>query len=191
MDGILVVERSATLSHLLKRTLAAADIGARSELSSYLETIDHLQRSSELDQTYRLVLIGAPARMTREFAALLDFLRGDGKALPVLLMAHEKAPELVAFAEARPQASLVLWANFSRIPGAIKALVPESAEMHDAPAALAANAGGIHILFVDDSQSVRLAYRQLLEPQRFQRRDRQVRSRKPAKSPQVTEILTW
>jgi hypothetical protein len=88
LDGILVVERSATLSHLLKRTLAAASMGASSELSSYLETIDHLQRSAELEQPYRLLLIGAPARMTREFAALLDFLRGDGQALPVLLMAH-------------------------------------------------------------------------------------------------------
>ena len=170
MDGILVVERSATLSHLLKRTLAAASIGARSELSGYLETIDHLQRSAELEQPYRLLLIGAPARMTREFSAVLDFLRGDGKALPVLLMAHEKTPELIAFAQARARARLVLWAEFSRIPGAIKALVPESDAPLQTPAQAApkiANAGSIRILFVDDSESVRLAYQQLLERNGF------------------------
>jgi diguanylate cyclase (GGDEF)-like protein/PAS domain S-box-containing protein len=170
LDGILVVERSATLSHLLKRTLAAASIGARSELSSYLETIDHLQRSAELDQTYRMLLVGAPARMTREFGALLDFLRGEAKALPVLLMAHEKMPELNEFVESRTHASLVLWANFSRIPGAIKALVPEPDEPRETPAPPVPKAGGaasIRILFVDDSQSVRLAYRQLLERNGF------------------------
>ncbi|HZP65993.1 MAG TPA: EAL domain-containing protein [Rudaea sp.] len=165
MDGILLVERSATLSHLLNRTLAAANMRARSELSSYLETIDHLQRSAELDQRYGLLLVGAPARMTREFAALLDYLRGDGKNLPLLLMAHEKIAELTDFAAARPQTSLVLWANFGRIPGAIRALVPEpeSSPEPTPPAGKSSANGGIRILFVDDSQSVRLAYQQLLE----------------------------
>ncbi len=59
----------------------------------------------------------------------------------------------------------MLWANFSRIPGAIKALVPESDEPHETsvpPALKGGSAESIRILFVDDSQSVRLAYRQLL-----------------------------
>src|SRR6185295_4028181 len=144
---------------------------SRSELSSYLETIDHLQRSGELEQPYRMLLIGAPARMTREFNALLDFLRADGKALPVLIMAHEQNAELTAFAQARTHTSLVLWANFSRIPGAIRTLIPDADERHEAPADAPAKAGAhgpIRILFVDDSQSVRLAYRQLLERNGFE-----------------------
>ncbi len=171
MDGILVVERSATLSHLLKRTLSAAGIGARSELSSYLEAIDHLKRSADLEQPYRLLLIGAPARMTSEFGALLEFLCGPAVALPVLLMAHEKSPELMQFASNRPQANLVQWADFSRIPGAIRSLTPEPVDSPDEPAITVTGAsqpGGIRILFVDDSQSVRLAYRQLLERNGFQ-----------------------
>ena len=39
MSGILVVERSATLSHLLRRTLAAASLAPRSELASFLDTV--------------------------------------------------------------------------------------------------------------------------------------------------------
>jgi len=169
LTGILVVERSATLCHLLKRTLSAAGINARSELSSYLEAVDHLQRSAELDQDYALLLVGAPARMTREFAALLDYLRATaGAAMPVLLMAHEKTADLIAFAEAHRHATLVLWANFSRIPGVLKTLLPEDAEPHIAPVVANAPAGdGIRILFVDDSQSVRLAYQQLLERNGF------------------------
>src|SRR5690349_19902448 len=101
-------------------------MSSRSELSSYLETVDHLQRSSELEQPYRMLLVGAPARMTREFSALLDFLRGDGKALPLLMMAHEQSAELSAFAQSRAKTSLVLWSNFNRIPGAVRALIPDA-----------------------------------------------------------------
>ncbi|MEP6485152.1 MAG: EAL domain-containing protein [Rudaea sp.] len=174
MEGILVVERSATLGHLLKRTLGAASIVPRGELSSYLEALDHLQRSSELGQNYRLVLIGAPARMTREFAALLEFFKGDGSSTPVLMMAHEKSPDLMQFIESRQPSNLIMWAEFSRIPGAIRALAPAPVAAANEPkvdapviSAEPAVSAGIKILFVDDSQSVRLAYRQLLERNGF------------------------
>jgi CheY-like chemotaxis protein len=171
LPGILVVERSTTLSHLLRRTLTASGISPRSELASYFEAIDHLRRSAELDQPYGLLLVGAPARLTREFGALLEFLRGpDGSMLPVVLMTHELLPELEEFARTRGNLSLVLWTNFSRIPGVLRALMPEN---EDDPAAFPIAAGpapvtGIHILFVDDSPSVRLAYQHLLERNGFQ-----------------------
>ena len=174
VEGILVVERSATLGHLLKRTLGAASITPRGELSSYLEALDHLQRSAELGQNYRLVLIGAPARMTREFAALLEFFKGDGSSTPVLMMAHEKSPDLMQFVESRQPSNLIMWADFSRIPGAIRALAPAPTPAANEPKAEAPVVSaeptvstGIKILFVDDSQSVRLAYRQLLERNGF------------------------
>jgi diguanylate cyclase (GGDEF)-like protein/PAS domain S-box-containing protein len=175
VEGILVVERSATLGHLLKRTLGAASITPSGELSSYLEALDHLQRSAELGQNYRLVLIGAPARMTREFSALLEFFKGTGSQMPVLMMAHERSPELAQFVETRQPSNLIMWADFSRIPGAIRAMAPAPVPAANEPKAEAAPVAaeaavpstGIRILFVDDSQSVRLAYRQLLERNGF------------------------
>jgi diguanylate cyclase (GGDEF)-like protein/PAS domain S-box-containing protein len=176
VEGILVVERSATLGHLLKRTLGAASITPSGELSSYLEALDHLQRSAELGQNYRLVLIGAPARITREFSALLEFFKGPGSRVPVLMMAHEKSPDLAQFIESRQPSNLIMWADFSRIPGAIRAMAPQptaaanepKAEAPPLPAETSAvPSAGIRILFVDDSQSVRLAYRQLLERNGF------------------------
>src|ERR1700709_2434257 len=124
VEGILVVERSATLGHLLKRTLGAAGITPSGELSSYMEALDHLQRSAELGQNYRLVLVGAPARMTREFSALLEFFKGSGNHVPVLMMAHEKSPDLAQFIESRQPSNLIMWAEFSRIPGVIRAMAP-------------------------------------------------------------------
>ncbi|MGA9334963.1 MAG: EAL domain-containing protein [Rudaea sp.] len=177
---MLIVERSVTLSHLLKRTLAAASLGTPNELSSYVEALDHLKRSAELGQSYRLLLIGAPARMTEEFSTLLDYLRVTAQSLAILLMAHEKTPELLGFLQARARTNVVLWSDFNRIPGAIKTLVSPSAlvapinsvpktPLPDEGGELAAGpgVGGIRILLVDDSQSVRLAYRQLLESNGF------------------------
>lgn len=180
MDGILVVERSVTLSHLLKRTLAAGGLSVPNELSSYVEALDHLKRSAELGHSYGLLLIGAPARMTQEFSALLEHLRSDAQTVAVLLMAHEKSPELLGFMHARAHTNVVLWSDFNRIPGAIKTLAPEAAtaavtvaapaathaHADSAPAA-STNDNAIRILLVDDSQSVRLAYRQLLERNGF------------------------
>ena len=170
MAGILLVERSTTLNHLLKRTLTAAGIVARSELSSYFETIDHLRRSADLDQPYNLLLVGAPARMTREFAALLEFLRGpDGAVLPVVLMTHEILPEFEEFVRLRGNCSLTLWTNFNRLPGILRAVLPaDDTPLPSATATDVLPANGIHILFVDDSPSVRLAYKQLLERNGFQ-----------------------
>jgi diguanylate cyclase (GGDEF)-like protein/PAS domain S-box-containing protein len=171
LPGILLVERSTTLNHLLKRTLTAAGFAARSEQASYFETIDHLRRSAELDQPYGLLLIGAPGRVTREFAALLDYLRSpDGAIVPVVLLTHEVLPEFEEFARTRANLNLMLWANFGRLPGIIRGRLSDDAETP--PPASAASvplpATGINILFVDDSQSVRMAYQRLLESNGFQ-----------------------
>jgi diguanylate cyclase (GGDEF)-like protein/PAS domain S-box-containing protein len=171
LPGILVVERSTTLNHLLKRTLTAAGITARGELANYFEAIDLLRRSAELEQPFGLLLVGAPGRMTREFSALLEYLRSpDGAVLPVVLMTHEMLPEFEEFARTRPNLNTMLWANFGRLPGIIRAQLPGGAEP-PLPAATPNGVlppNGIHILFVDDSHSVRLAYQQLLERNGFQ-----------------------
>ena len=171
LPGILVVERSTTLNHLLKRTLTAAGLSARGELAGYFETIDQLRRAAEHDQPFGLLLVGAPGRITREFAALLEYLRSaDGAAVPVVMMTHEMLPELEEFGRNRSNLELMLWANFSRLPGVIRAQLPDDVQAATAPPAtkLAPAATGIHILFVDDSQSVRLAYQHLLERNGFQ-----------------------
>jgi len=170
LPGILVVERSTTLNHLLKRTLSAAGIVERSELASYIEAIDHLRRSAELDQPYSLLLVGAPARMTREFSALLEYLRStEAESLAVVLMTHEMLPELEQLAKTRSHINLMLWANFSRLPGVLRTLQPVDPEpAQETSIAAAVPANGVHVLFVDDSPSVRLAYQHLLERNGFQ-----------------------
>ena len=147
LPGILVVERSTTLNHLLKRTLAAAGLVARSELASYVETVDHLRRSADLDQHYSLLLIGAPARMTRDFASLLDYLRsGTGAKLPVVLMTHELLAELNEFARSRANLHVMLWSGFNRLPGVVREALHEEDDAAAPAAPTTVPANGIQIL---------------------------------------------
>lgn len=179
MAGILVVERSTTLNHLLQRTLQASRVSSWAELTSYADTLDHLQRASDMGQPYGLILLGAPARSTRDFEDLLMYLRNPRQArIPLLLLAHEKNAEIDAFVAARPETTFLLWANFSRIPAVIQQLAPEpepapvedtftESNMTGAPIQASDMVRqpetGVRVLFVDDSASVRLAYKQLLE----------------------------
>ncbi len=229
MSGILVVERSTTLKHLLQRTLQAAQVGSWAELESYADTLDHLQRARDQGQPYAMVILGAPARMTREFDDLLIYLRNPRELkVPLLLLAHERTADVAGFLLARPDTQFLLWSNFSRIPALIRQAVGNSqsakaspeARNNDRPkseislgeptpqaprpnqsptpvsppkpAPMARSAplpakppaplapveapisaaiedtpikerNGIGVLFVDDSASVRLAYKQLLE----------------------------
>ena len=184
MSGILVVERSATLNHLLQRTLQASQVGSWAELTSYADTLDHLQRAADMGQPYGLIMLGAPARSTRDFEDLLMFLRNPRQAkIPLLLLAHEKIAEIDSFVAARPETTFLLWANFSRIPAIIRQLAPVPEPVNvETPGRESAMAGtpmfqsdaahkpanGVRLLFVDDSASVRLAYKQLLDRNGYQ-----------------------
>jgi diguanylate cyclase (GGDEF)-like protein/PAS domain S-box-containing protein len=184
VSGILVVERSATLNHLLQRTLQASQVGSWAELTSYADTLDHLQRAADMGQPYGLIMLGAPARSTRDFEDLLMFLRNPRQAkIPLLLLAHEKTADIDTFVAARPETTFLLWANFSRIPAIIRQLAPTpepaAAEAPGREPTMSGTpmthtdsahkpANGVRLLFVDDSASVRLAYKQLLDRNGYQ-----------------------
>jgi diguanylate cyclase (GGDEF)-like protein/PAS domain S-box-containing protein len=182
MSGILVVERSATLSHLLQRTMAAAHIEPEKSVVNFGECQALLQSAQGAGKPIKLLIIGAPQRPSSEFDGLLSYLTiGEGAKIPVLLMAYEKSPIINAFLLERRHAQLLLWNSFSRIPQAVKQLLPASDEvkrssntsevtneMAAVPTPVVERAsGGLNVLFVDDSQSVRFAYRQLLTAQGF------------------------
>ncbi|HET9032147.1 MAG TPA: EAL domain-containing protein [Dokdonella sp.] len=163
MSGILLVERSTTLNHLLRRTLAAASLPVRAEIGNYLEALDHLRRigsSAGGDPPYSLAIIGAPARPTREYQALLEFTRDAPAAPPTLLMAHEETAEVRNWADASLRGRLLLWSQFGRIPSSVIELAPDEFAEESAEKG---SAERVRILFVDDSKSVCRAYSDLLE----------------------------
>jgi len=198
-EGIIIVERSATLSHLVQRTLGATGVTPQASLSNYGEAAAHIDTHE-----VAAIILGSPQRNSSEFEALLSFLKiGAGKNIPVLLMANEKTPQLTQWLSDRRLAQTLLWANFGRIPSALKTLLPSSEaapanhstpsdvgkvepgkkpsangtiDSQDGirkyliprPAAVLPNAKPLNLLFIDDSQSVRFAYKQMLLGQGFE-----------------------
>ena len=162
MSGILLVERSTTLSHLLRRTLAAAALPVRAEIGNYLEAHDHLRRigrPNSKDPPYALAIIGAPARATREYQALLEFARHAPDAPATLLMAHEETAEIRTWAATTMRGRFLLWSQFSRIPACVAELAPDELVTDGA---IVETGERVRILFVDDSRSVCQAYSDLL-----------------------------
>lgn len=174
MSGIIIVESSATLSHLLQRTLSASKFDADRVLTSYSEASELLESVEAGAVKIKVLIIGAPQRSGADFDALLEQL-GQGRApgMAVLLLTHEKTTALSEWLSRRRNAFLLLWSNFGRIPAALKQLLPPEIDKGEAlgptPEAITrpATAPPLRVLFVDDSQSVRFAYRQLLENNGF------------------------
>ncbi len=172
MSGIVVVEGSATLNHLLQRTLAASKLSADRVLQSYPEAHELLESIEAGAVKTRVMVVGAPQRSSSEFEAFMgELARGRAPALAILVLSHEKSPFLTDWMARRRNAFLLLWSNFSRIPAALQQMLPNEASeaLGPAPAALAraATAPPLRVLFIDDSQSVRFAYRSLLENHGF------------------------
>lgn len=165
MNGLIVVERSATLSHLVVRTLAAAQIQPTKVLASYGEAQLIIGNGAARAST---VILGVPQRLTPEFLELLEFLKtGTGSSAAVLLMSHEPAPALTQWLNERAHAAMLPWANFGRLPAALKQLAPEQGPSR-ATNVLNQRSGPLRLLFVDDSQTVRVTYRQMLAEQGFE-----------------------
>jgi diguanylate cyclase (GGDEF)-like protein/PAS domain S-box-containing protein len=192
---IVLVERSATLSHLVLRTLSAAGMTPKRGINAYPDAVSYVDKNPNI-----VMLLGAPQRSTPEFEALLAFLKtGAGSKIPVLLLANEKTAQLLQWLSDRRAAQILLWTNFARIPTVIEALrsevVPAAAAIALAPARAAAAskakpasaaatevrtsyqptpvirrddaAAELRVLFIDDSQSVRFAYKQMLSKQGY------------------------
>lgn len=174
MSGIVVVETSATLNHLLQRTLSASRLAADRVVDNYAmagELIDAIDRNEE---RARLLVLGVPQRHNRDFEALIArLLEGRAPRLPILVLAHEKTPFVSEMLARRRNAFLLLWAQFSRIPAAIRQLLPPEIPGAEgtarSPEVLPRRptTAPLKVLFVDDSQSVRLAFRELLENHGF------------------------
>jgi len=184
VPGILVVERSTTLNHLLQRTLQAAQVGSWEELHSFADALDHLQRVADMGQSYQFIITGSPPRSSRDFEELLIFLRNPRQArIPLLVLGLDKLPVVEQLLGQRAETHFLPWTQFARIPALVRQVMPvvEPALAEEAGAAAAeAMAGmvgapspelalphliadGVRVLFVDDSASVRIAYRQLLD----------------------------
>ncbi|MCB1606336.1 MAG: response regulator, partial [Xanthomonadales bacterium] len=167
MSGIVIAERSATLSHLLQRTLSASKLSADRMLDNYAE-VEPLLQAGLSNGPVSLLLLGAPQRLGPDFETLLEQLLDERyQDLPVLVLTHELQSPLNDWLSQRRRSSLLLWANFSKIPPLVRQHLPEEVPEKAKPGKQGRHQFGLKLLFVDDSQSVRFAYRQMLSSHGF------------------------
>ncbi len=117
---------------------------------------------SAADADFVGVVLSWPEQVDDEFEALLSQLTShDLSHLAILLLAHDVSAKAVAWLKKRRRSALLLWSDCSEAPDAIERLVKSGSS---AGVELVNDMSDHHlrVLFVDDSPTVRIAFRRLL-----------------------------
>jgi CheY-like chemotaxis protein len=157
MAKLLLIEPSATRRRALTTMLLAKGhelIAAH----GYAEGITLIADRTLLPL---LVVISWPEYADQRANDIFAALRSkDWQQTPVLILADSTDAGGVSWLMKRPMTSLLLWSDYSDTPQAVhKLLQPKPAEISK-PAA--DSRASLKILFVDDSPTVRVAFRRLL-----------------------------
>jgi diguanylate cyclase (GGDEF)-like protein/PAS domain S-box-containing protein len=160
---ILVIDSSATRQYVLRRVLAGRFphiIPCRTPSAA----VERLCQASTAARP-AAILLGlelVPPAYADELLALV--CRPDFRDLAVLLLAHVAEPATVEWVARRARSAILLWEDFTDSAECLeKLLVP-------APREAESGAPGnepIHVLFVDDSRTVRASYARLLAEQGY------------------------
>jgi len=132
-----------------------------SELQSFAQALPVLQRLGATSSGFRGVVIGWPEHPDEIADDVLALLRQDEfEHFAVLLLAESNDSAVVNWLMKRPSTGLLLWSDYSECADAMLKLInPPSPVLPDL------DQGGqshLRILFVDDSATVRIAFRRLL-----------------------------
>jgi diguanylate cyclase (GGDEF)-like protein/PAS domain S-box-containing protein len=156
MSRVLMIEASATRRRALSSMLAAKGFEVQ-VLSSYT---DGLQALTQQRDGFQAVVLSWPEYSDHRAEEVFTLLRArDWQSLPTLVLADSTDAGAVNWLMKRPTAALLLWGDYSDAPEALHKLIHPSK-----PEAAAANADSeqLKILLVDDSPTVRVAFRRLL-----------------------------
>lgn len=158
MDRVLLIEASATRRRALSSMLAQKAFEV-TVIPTYSEALSVLA-STERDK-FSALLVSWPEYSDHRADEVFAMLRArDWIALPVLVMADSTDAGAVNWLMKRAATALLLWSDYSDAPEALNKLIRPSVRA----AAPEAKPGieQLKVLFVDDSPTVRVAFRRLL-----------------------------
>ena len=160
MDRILLLEISATRRRAMHTLLAAKGFEV-SEVADYGQALPVLQRLGSGAAAFRGLVIGWPEHSYPHADEVFALLRHDElEHLAVLILADTNDGAAVNWMMKRPSTGLLLWSDYSECADAmLKLISPPSPLLPDL------DLGGqshLRMLFVDDSATVRVAFRRLL-----------------------------
>lgn len=160
MDRILLLEASTTRRRAMHSLLASKGFDV-TDLPDYAHALSVLERLGTTAADFRAIVIGWPEisdNPTDEVFALLH--RDEFEHFAVLLLAEGNDGAAVNWMMKRASTGLLLWSDYSECPEALtKLLNPASPILPDLDIGGQAH---LRVLFVDDSATVRVAFRRLL-----------------------------
>ncbi|HEX3897341.1 MAG TPA: EAL domain-containing protein [Rudaea sp.] len=165
MDRVLLLETSPTRRRALQAMLSAKGFHV-GEFPDYQKALPLLEKYGNAQSGYRGLVIGWPEQRDSHSDAIFARLRShEYEHLPVLLLADVNDVAAVNWMMKRPTTGLLLWSDYSECADALAKLInPPSPLLPDL------EIGGqshLRILFVDDSATVRVAFRRLLMKQGY------------------------
>ncbi len=158
MHSLLLIEPSATLRHLLRRSLAARADLQLVEAATFDTGLAQLRRATPSD--FAAVILGSPADDHPTAQAILAELKaGNARGCAMLIMAHAADAAAFEWAVRRPRTALLLWNDHTEAAACLDRLLAVPAAPAVAPAT---GHGDIRVLLVDDSRTIRESYKRLL-----------------------------
>ena len=163
MAKILLIEPSATRRRALMTMLQAKG----HELAPATSYSDGLSVISGAGIAPAVVVVSWPEYADQRANEIFAMLRmREWQNVPVLVLADSTDAGGVAWLMKRPLTSLLLWTDYSDTPEAINKLLSPTAQQ---PAKTPGDGrASLKILFVDDSPTVRVAFRRLLLSEGYQ-----------------------
>lgn len=165
MQQILTIEPSATQRYVLNNTLEAAGFGV-----VVAEDADAAERAlsarlTDLDHALEGVVLSWPDSPDEGMSRIMAMLElPDHHDLPVMVLNQAKRSGARAWVDNRNRARLLEWRHQRNAGEALKRLIGGEPLMSEDNAA---NDGGLSVLVVDDSPSIRLAFGDLLRLQGY------------------------
>ncbi|MCQ4166248.1 GGDEF/EAL domain-containing response regulator [Tahibacter harae] len=164
MDRVLLLEASATRRRAVRSLLAPRGYDL-TEASDYAQALEVLRRQGETVSALRAIVLGWPELADGLADQLFALLRHEEfEHLAVLLLADSNDSGAVNWMMKRPSSALLLWTDYSECADALGKLLAPATQLQDL------DVGGqshLRVLFVDDSATVRMAFRRLLMKQGY------------------------
>lgn len=165
MPRILLIEASATRRRALSTMLAQKAFDVR-VLASYGEALNALAHPDQSGSD--AIVVSWPEYSDHRADDLFAMLRSrTWQGLPVLLLADSTDGGAVNWLMKRPASALLLWSDYSDAPDALNKLLNPSLGGETTEEDSSQNKQ-LRVLFVDDSPTVRVAFRRLLTAEEYQ-----------------------
>lgn len=164
MDRVLLIEASATRRRALSTMLTQKGFDV-AIIANYAEGLSLL--SSADRGKFAALVVSWPDYSDHRADDVFALLRArDWITLPVLVMADSTDAGAVNWLMKRAGTALLLWSDYSDAPDALHKLIHPA--QRPVPPESRANGEQLRVLFVDDSPTVRIAFKRLLAAEGFQ-----------------------